>query len=113
MNKYGAVRTFSALCGRQFDSKAEMRRAEELALMEKGDLIMDLEYQVKFVLCAKPRITITVDFKYYDCEKRLKVHEDVKGILTRDFRTKMAWLEQLHGIQVILSGNQDKLWKGY
>ena len=30
MNKYGARRTYSALCDREFDSKLEARRGEEL-----------------------------------------------------------------------------------
>jgi len=105
MNKYGATRTFSALCGRVFASKAECRRGEELRLLWQAGEIDRLEYQVKFVLSEKPKVTITVDFKYKEMTgKRRYIYEDTKGVLTRDFRTKLAWLKQLHNIDVILSG---------
>ncbi len=104
-SKYGAIRTYSELCQREFASKKEARRGEELCLLEKaGGLggIYDLEYQVKFTLSEKPRVTITIDFKYREWGLGT-IYEDSKGVLTRDFRTKLAWLKQLHGIDVILS----------
>ncbi|KKK96986.1 hypothetical protein LCGC14_2657270 [marine sediment metagenome] len=94
-----------------FDSKAECRRGEELALLERGGRIGNVFYQRKFVLCEKPKITITIDFDYM--EKGHQIFEDTKGVLTRDFRTKLAWLKEKYGIDVVLSGKQDKLWKGY
>lgn len=96
MNKFNAVRTWDE---RWFDSKAEARRAAELRLLEKAGEISNLEYQIKFVLCDKPKVTITIDFRYFD--KHL-VYEDVKGVLTRDFRTKLAWLKDKYGIEVQL-----------
>lgn len=121
MNKYGAKRTYSELCGRTFASKAECRRGEELALLEKAGEISDLKYQPKFVLCERPRITITLDFAYIDYNELaigqkfgesnrmggteplgVDVYEDVKGVLTRDFRTKLAWLKEKYGIDVRL-----------
>jgi len=36
-NKYSAKKTYSELCGRMFDSKAEARRGEELAAGRKQD----------------------------------------------------------------------------
>ena len=57
-NKYGARRTYSELCGRTFASKAECIRSEELALLEKAGEISGLKYQVRFVLCRQPRISI-------------------------------------------------------
>jgi len=103
MNKYHAVRTYSALCGRTFDSKAEARRGEELALLERGGVIHALQYQIKFLLSVKPRITITIDFQYI--EQGIVRHEDTKGVLTRDFRTKLAWLKEKWGHDVILVRN--------
>ena len=102
MNKFKAKRTYSELCQRWFSSRAEARRGEELALLERGKVISDLQYQVRFVLSVKPKVTITVDFAYKD-ENGKQVYEDVKGVLTRDFRSKMAWAKQLHGIEIILS----------
>ncbi len=101
MNKYGAKRTWSELCNRTFASKAEARRGEELALLERAGEISDLSYQVKFILSDKPRVTITIDFSYIEMGEG--IFEDTKGVLTRDFRTKLAWLEQSQGIKVLLS----------
>ncbi len=99
-NKYHARRTYSQLCGRIFASKAEARRGEELALLLRAGEIEDLRYQVRFKLCRKPKITVTIDFSYL--EKDARIFEDVKGVLTRDSRTKYAWLKAKHGIEVKL-----------
>ena len=103
-NKYHAKRTWSELCGRWFDSRAEAVRGEELKLLEKAGLIKDLEYQKRFVLSKDPKVTITIDFTYIDQPMfgGRTVYEDVKGVLTRDFRTKMAWLKKDFGISVKL-----------
>jgi len=53
------------------------------------------------VLSEKPRVSITIDFDYFENGKRK--FEDSKGVLTRDFRTKLAWLKTHHGIEVILT----------
>lgn len=118
VNKYKARRTYSQLCERWFASKAECIRGEELALLERAGEIYRLEYQPKFVLSLKPKISITLDFSYH---LRLyndpivkgagdkvglygeRVYEDVKGVLTRDFRTKLAWLKEKHNVEVMLS----------
>lgn len=108
-NKYGARRTWSALCGRWFASKAEAVRGEGLALLEKAGAISDLRFQVLFVLCQDPKITITIDFSYFDEKGGEGIYEDVKGVLTRDFRTKLAWLKQRHGILVQLTSAREML----
>lgn len=100
MNKYHARRTYSHLCQREFDSKAEAIRAEELYLAQKVGVIDYLEYQKKYKLCAKPLITVTIDFYYMEDGKW--VLEDAKGVLTRDSRTKYAWLKEKYGIEVRL-----------
>jgi hypothetical protein len=97
-NKYGAVRTYSELCKRTFDSKAEARRGEELRYRELAGEISDLVYQVGFELSTVPRVTITMDFRYKDAG--VVIYEDVKGVMTRDFRTKLAWLKEKTGIEV-------------
>jgi len=101
-NKYGAVRTYSELCQRTFDSKAEARHGEELYLRYKAGEIALLDYQVKFVLCEQPKITVTIDFAYLENDGQTRTFEDVKGVLTRDSRTKYAWLKEKHGIHVNL-----------
>jgi len=99
-SKYNARRTYSLLCERWFDSKAEAQRGEELALLERAGVIKDLQYQKRFVLCQKPKVTIKIDFAYR--EWGVQVYEDTKGVLTRDFRTKLAWLKERYGIEVRL-----------
>ena len=118
MNKYHAKRTWSELCQRFFSSKLETRRGEELCLLEKAGEIDRLIYQHIFILSLKPKVSITLDFSYHPRihkdpitegagdKVRLygeRVYEDTKGVLTRDFRTKLAWLRQLHGIDVLLT----------
>lgn len=121
MNKYHAKRTYSELCQRTFASKAECVRGEELRMLELAGVISNLEYQPKFLLCKKPKITITLDFFYtigsVDKQPKPKtadgfhivatytseiIYEDVKGVLTRDSRTKLAWLKEKEGIDVRL-----------
>ena len=117
-NKYGAIKTWSELVGRTFDSKAEARRGEELCLLEKAGEIKNLKYQVQFILSEKPRISIKIDFCYLNHYVAppdtpavsiknyvdwVLVHEDTKGVLTRDTRTKLAWLKEKYGVEVLLS----------
>lgn len=97
-NKYRAVRKYSEICGREFDSKAEARRGEELKLLEQGGVIKNLEYQVSFQLCQKPSIKIKIDFAYKLDGQAF--FEDVKGIMTREARVKLAWLEQSQGVKI-------------
>jgi len=109
-NKYNAKRTYSELCGREFSSKAEARRGEELALLERAGEIGKLEYQPKFILCQEPEITYTADFRYTkkvpfgDTPYTISmvVVEDVKGVLNRETRVKLAWLKEKHGLTVRL-----------
>ena len=106
MNKYGAVRKYSELCQREFASKKECIRAEELTLLEKAGEIYNLEFQPKYVLCSNPKITYTADFRYRDYANHpdnVIVVEDSKGVLTRDTRTKLAWVKEKYGIDVLLS----------
>ncbi len=106
MNKYGSVRTWSELCQREFASKKECRRAEELTLLEKAREIYNLEFQPKYALCSKPKITYTADFRYRDYTRPSSdviVVEDSKGLLLRETRVKIAWVKEKYGIDVILS----------
>ena len=98
-NKFSAIKTYSQLCDRKFDSKAEAKRGEELCLLEKSGEIEGLEYQVRFVLHHKPIIAIKIDFSYKQDGEM--VYEDTKGMgETRDFRVKRYWLEEQQGIVI-------------
>lgn len=101
-NKFSAVKTYSELCQRKFDSKAEAKRGEELRMQEIAGAITDLQYQVSYQLCQKPNIKIKVDFVYK--HNGDTIHEDVKGMgETREFRVKRAWLKEKYGIDVYIT----------
>ena len=106
-NKYGARRTYSALCGRTFDSKLEARRGEELELLQKAGEISGLEFQVKFQLTSngiRPKVTYTADFKYKELTGlRRIIHEDSKGVLTEATRVRIAWVKDKYGIEILLT----------
>jgi len=106
--KYGNVRTYSTLCNRWFSSKLEATRGEQLRLMEMAGEISDLEYQISFKLCNKPKLTLTVDFGYSSKDREHIILEDVKGYKeTREFRVKRLWLKEKYGIEVKLIRKED------
>ena len=102
-NKYHAVRCWSNLCQRGFDSKAECRRGEELHLLQMAGEINSLKYQPMFVLNEGPprseRCVYTADFRYMD-KAEVSIVEDVKGVMRQDARLRIIWLKQLTGIEV-------------
>lgn len=102
-NKYRAKKTLSNLLERTFDSKAECRRAEELFMLQKAGAIKDLQFQVPYQLSLKPNIKIRIDFQYIEVDSGKLVHEDSKGMETREFRVKRAWLKEKYGIDVYLT----------
>jgi len=102
-NKYMAKKTYSNVLERKFDSKAECRRAEELFLLQKAGAIKDLKFQVPYQLSKKPNIKIKIDFVYTEVESGRLIHEDTKGMETREFRVKRAWLQEKYGVQVFLT----------
>ena len=108
-NKFQAVKSYSELCGRKFDSKAERRRGEELFMLQKAGAISDLEFQKDFRLCDRdpglnqPKIGIKIDFVYRETSSGRIVHEDVKGIETREFRVKRAWFQEKYTTTIFLT----------
>lgn len=107
-SKYGAEPT--RIGDRVFASKAEARRAQELQLLERAGEIERLEYQPRFVLCAHPRCAVTLDFRYYDRRDNRTHIEDIKGVLTRDMRTRLLWLREQYGVVVELVNAQGERW---
>lgn len=84
-NKFGAVRSTSALTDRSFDSKAERRRGDQLRLLELAGAITDLEFQPQTRLSAA-NIGYKPDFRYV--QDGVTIYEDVKGVATEGFRIK-------------------------
>lgn len=100
-NKYG--NKFAYVDGHVFHSIKEKNRYLELKLMERGDLICDIEIQPRFLLQEgftdfsnkKHRpIYYFADFRYYDNQLQNFVVEDVKsrGTLTAIYKLKKKML---------------------
>lgn len=115
-NKYGARKcTYN---GEVYDSKKEMRRHQELLILEKAGKIRQLRRQVKYVLIPSQREVIwkngvlkpgkviereaayTADFVYFDNESKEVVVEDVKGVKTKDYILRRKMMLHFHGIRI-------------
>lgn len=88
--------------GIKFDSKKESKRYMQLKLLEKANLINELELQKLFELQPKytnangehiRAITYKADFYYYDNQKKKYIIEDTKGIKTEVYKIKKKMLE--------------------
>ena len=102
MSKYNAVRT--VVDNITFDSKKEAARYVELKILESAGQIVSLELQPVFQLLVKSGRSVgkyRADFKYYDCQKRDWVIEDVKGMKTAVYRLKKRIVEEVYGIKII------------
>ena len=105
--KYGNKKSVAA-DGTQFDSRAEHRRWVHLCHLQAAGLISGLRRQVAYELVksvkfndasrAKPAIRYIADFVYV--EKGAEVIEDVKGVLTPEFKIKRHLMKALLGMEV-------------
>jgi len=104
--KYGNTKVVDG--GITFDSKAEHRRWQYLAMLEKAGEIRQLQLQVPFVLIPKLQrpsggwereTKYLADFAYRTKDGTLVV-EDVKGAVTPEFRLKRKLMLHVHGIEV-------------
>lgn len=112
--KYGNQKvTFD---GHTFDSRAELRRYNELKLLEGAGKIGELTLQPKFELkCGEQHVlirskgfpngrkaTYRADFSYNDYEKAESIVEDVKGYDTSESRLRRAIVEAQYGVRVVI-----------
>lgn len=78
--------------GYHFDSAAEYRRYNELALLQRAGAITDLEIHPRFVIHPKDQhgraLYYEADFAYYDRNRCANVVEDVKGVRTAVYQLK-------------------------
>lgn len=104
-----------------FDSKKELRRWEQLKLMEKEGTISDLKRQVEYVLIpnqyiekieytpkkqkvklvrrlAERKLAYVADFTYKFMDDL--VVEDTKGFRTKDYIIKRKLMLWVHGIRI-------------
>lgn len=101
--------------GRRFASLAERDRYEELLLLQRAGDIAGLECQPAWTFpIAGPAgthelrigaraVRFTADFRYRDLRRGgLTVVEDAKGVMTRDAVLRIALMQAVHGIEVVL-----------
>lgn len=101
-----------------FDSKAELRRWEELRLLQVAGEIRDLRRQCEFPLAFNGRAVLmrspkypkgracsyTADFAYTITSNGEPVWEEAKGFDTPESRLRRAVVEALYGIEIIVTG---------
>lgn len=85
-----------------FDSQRELRRWQELKLLEKAGEITELDRQVRFELIPKDgrarAICYIADFVYLRAGER--VVEDSKGFRHKLYLLKKRLMKWRHGIEV-------------
>lgn len=104
--KYGNTKVVDK--GITFDSKAEHKRWMHLVLLQRAGEIRGLAMQVPFELIPaqkrpsggneRPTVYLA-DFVYVD-HRGVRVVEDVKGVVTPEFRLKRKLMLHVHGIEV-------------
>ena len=115
-NKYHAQKC--CVGGEVFDSRKEMRRWNELIILEKAGEISELKRQVKYLLIPAQRevvmkkgrptpgkviereVSYRADFVYYDNNTKKVVVEDSKGMKTKDYIIKRKLMLYVHGIRI-------------
>lgn len=99
-NKYHAVPT--VIDGIRFASKAEAKRYQFLALLQRAGNIRDLELQPRYPLHVNgwKLGEYRADFRYV-MKDGTTVVEDVKGVLTPMYRWKKKHVAAEYGVDVV------------
>lgn len=118
-NKYQAIKTY--VNGIEFDSRKEARRYQELLLLERAGVILNLKRQVRYILipaqyetyerygkkgqklkdgqkCLEKECAYVADFVYEENGKTIV--EDTKGFRTTDYKIKRKLMLYIHGIRI-------------
>lgn len=108
-HKYGvAEKSERTVDGITFASKGEMKRWQELCLLQKAHEIMGLKRQVAFGLWVQGELICkyVADFVYTEHEggKSVRVVEDFKGVRTEAYRLKAKLMKAIHGITIRETG---------
>lgn len=104
-SKYGNKRV--TVGDETFDSQREMERYHHLLILQRAGRIQQLERQVVFVLSPavvidgrkRPPLKYVADFTYVEEGATVKTVEDVKGVITKEYRIKRH-LMAVMGIQI-------------
>lgn len=88
--------------GFRFDSKAELKRYQELKWLEQAGAISGLERQKEYLLIpaqkGERKVSYKADFVYR--EDGEQVVEDVKGMRTKDYVIKRKLMLFMHGVRI-------------
>ncbi|MFX1675183.1 DUF1064 domain-containing protein [Paraburkholderia sp. A2WS-5] len=106
-SKYGNVKVEHE--GLKFDSKRELKRYQELIVMQERGEIAELERQVVFVLAAavvidgrkRPALRYVADFVYERPGVDGQIVEDAKGRVTEGYRIKRHLMKAVHGLDIM------------
>lgn len=79
-----------------FDSRREMERYHHLLILQRAGHIQQLQRQVEFILAPavviggrkRPPLKYVADFTYVERGATVKTVEDVKGVITKEYRIK-------------------------
>lgn len=87
--------------GMKFDSKRELKRWQELELLQRGGAIKDLERQVSFPMrhCGVKICTYVADFTYTDGDRFIV--EDCKGFRDRVYLLKKKLVHAFYGVRIL------------
>jgi hypothetical protein len=92
----------------KYASQKEMKRHQELLLLEKAGKIRDLKREVPFILAPSitingekvPALRYVADFTYLNLKGELVVN-DAKGYLTPVYRIKRHLMQSTLGISIL------------
>lgn len=102
-SKYGNIPSKTG-DGVLHDSRKEAQRWAELQMLEKANLIKNLQRQVKYELIPKQEgersVTYIADF-VYDDENGKHIVEDCKGMRTPAYVIKRKLMLYVHGIKIL------------
>ena len=90
--------------GITFDSQKEMKRYQELLLLERAGLVQDLELQPRYDLVVNGHKVgfYKGDFRYKDVATDMVVLEDVKSPVTRTavYQLKKKLVKALYNVEI-------------
>ena len=86
-----------------FDSQKEMKRYQELLLLERAGVIQDVELQPRYDLIVNGHKLgfYRADFRYKEVATGTVVVEDVKGVKTAVYSLKKKLVRALYDIEII------------
>lgn len=92
-----------------FDSKLEFQHFKELEVLEKAGKIDRIFRQVRIPLGKSNAIKYVADFVFWDIQRDCYVIWDSKGLETKEFKVKRAWLlDDYVGFVFIQAGKTER-----